>query len=39
MSHEIDFKNVEKKFTELGLPKGRGWFFITEKGYLLRLLL
>ncbi len=26
LSHEIDFKTVEKKFTELGLTKGRGWF-------------
>ncbi len=26
LSHEIDFKNVEKKFTELGLNKGRGRF-------------
>ena len=26
LSHEIDFKNFDK-FTELGLTKGRGWFF------------
>jgi hypothetical protein len=26
LSHEIDFKNLDKKFTELGLTKGRGWF-------------
>jgi hypothetical protein len=26
LSHEIDFNNFEKKFTELGLTKGRGWF-------------
>ncbi len=24
LSHEIDFKNVDKKFTEQGLIKGRG---------------
>jgi hypothetical protein len=23
---EIDFKKFDKKFTELGLTKGRGWF-------------
>jgi hypothetical protein len=26
LSHEIDFKNFDK-ITELGLTKGRGWFF------------
>jgi hypothetical protein len=25
LSDEIDFKNFDKKFTELGLPKGRVW--------------
>jgi hypothetical protein len=25
LSHEIDFKNVDK-YTELSLSKGRGWF-------------
>jgi hypothetical protein len=48
LSHEIDFKNFDQKFTELGLTKGRGWFlnflggsneFKTQKVYLLRLML
>jgi hypothetical protein len=26
LSHEIDFKNFDKKFTEPGLTKGRSWF-------------
>jgi hypothetical protein len=47
LSHEIDFKNVDKKFTELGLTKGFGWFlnffrgsndFKMQKVYLLRLI-
>jgi hypothetical protein len=32
MSHEVDFKNLEKKFTELGLTKGAGWFFEIFRG-------
>jgi hypothetical protein len=27
LSHETDFENVDKKLTDLGLNKGRGWFF------------
>jgi hypothetical protein len=47
LSHEIDFKNFDQKFTELGLNKGRGWFlnflggsndFKMQKVYLLRLM-
>jgi hypothetical protein len=26
LSHEIDFKNFDKKFTELDLTMGRSWF-------------
>ncbi len=26
LSYEIDFENVDKKLTDLGLNKGRGWF-------------
>jgi len=26
LSHEIDFKNFDEKFTEPGLSKGRNWF-------------
>ena len=26
LSHEIDFKHVDIKWTDLGLNKGRGWF-------------
>jgi hypothetical protein len=25
LSHEIDFENVAKNLTDLGLNKGRGW--------------
>ncbi len=47
LSHEIDFKNFDKKFAELGLTKGRASFeffggsnyFKTQKVYLLRLML
>ncbi len=47
LSHEIDFKNFDKKFTELVLTKGGGWFlnffrgsndFIMQKVYFLRLM-
>ncbi len=43
LSHEIDFKNFDKQFTELGLTKGRGWFlnffmgsndFIIQKKFI-----
>ncbi len=26
LSYEIDFENVDLKYTDLGLIKGRGWF-------------
>jgi hypothetical protein len=42
LSHEIDYKNFEHKFTELGLSKGCGWYsnFLgdPQKVCLLRLM-
>jgi hypothetical protein len=26
LSYEMDFENVDEKFTDFGLNKGRGWF-------------
>jgi hypothetical protein len=32
LSHDIDFKNFDKKITELSPKKGRGWFFKFFRG-------
>jgi hypothetical protein len=47
LSHEIDFKNIDKMYsTELGITKGCGWFLnfsgasmiLAQKVYFLRLM-